>query len=222
MDGSQSTVDVQIHRPDLDAAAAVWTVLSTAYGVIPQSDFVAALRSAEDLAHWPLDDQESRRGRVFLIASGADETWEEIVADHRRLFVGPRPLLAAPWESVYRSREGLVFGDHTAQVRAAYREFDLESPLLHREPDDHIALEATFVATLCLRALDATAASDDHQFARHVNGLSRFVQNHLTQWLPDLLERVEDHAQTDYHRGIAGLTQGAIDHLVRVTSATGR
>lgn len=210
---------------DLDSVAAAWTVLSTAYGVLPEAGFVDALRSADQLADWPYADRESRAGVRLLVRSGeraaageAAEQLDAVVADQRRLFVGPRPLLAAPWESVYRSREGLVFDVQTIEVRQAYRRFGLQTPALNKEPDDHIALEASFVSTLAVRALDAQAAGDREQAAELVAAIGDFTRDHLAEWLPDFLERVEQHARTDYHRGMARLTTGALDQLIAPAS----
>lgn len=207
--------------PDrLDAVAAAWTVLSTVYGRLPEAGFVDALRSPEQLAAWPYDDRASAAGVELLVRSGRraaqgdrEEQLDALVEDHRRLFIGPRPLLAAPWESVHRSREGLVFDVQTIQVRQAYRRFGLQSPLLNKEPDDHIALEASFVATLALRALDALEQGRPDDAAELAAAIGEFTREHLEQWVPDLLERVEDHARSDYHRGMARLTAGALDQL---------
>lgn len=211
---------------DLDAAAAGWTVLSTAFGRQPEQPFVAALRDPRQLSQWPYDDPDSMAGRVLLQESGraaADgdprEGLRAIQDDHRRLFVGPRPLLAAPWESVYRSREGLVFDAHTLQVRQAYRRFGLQSAMLHREPDDHLALEASFLAALSLQALDALEQEREAEVDRLLAGITDFAHDHLSQWVPDLLDRVEAHARTDYHLGIAALTRGALRQLMRLSHA---
>lgn len=213
---------------DLDGVAAAWTVLSTAYGVLPEPGFVDALRSADQLAAWPYADRESRAGVRLLVGSGeraaageTDEQLAAVVADHRRLFVGPRPLLAAPWESVYRSREGLVFDVQTLQVRQAYRRFGLQTPYLNKEPDDHIALEASFVSALAVRALDALAVGDQQQAAELVAAIGDFARDHLAAWVPDFLDRVEQHARTDYHRGMARLTAGVLDQLLDLSGPSG-
>lgn len=203
---------------ELDGVAAAWTVLSTAFGREPEQAFVDALRSPEQLAAWPYEDPATSGGVRLLVRSGRGrdgrpESLEALRQDHRRLFVGPRPLLAAPWESVHRSREGLVFDVQTLQVREFYRRFGLQSPLLNKEPDDHVALEASFVATLALRALDALEVGDVDGAEELVTGIRSFTDQHLQQWVPDLLGRVEEHAETDYHLGLAGLTRGALGQL---------
>lgn len=208
-------------RPDqLDALAAAWTVLSTAFGREPEPAFVAAMRDPDQLGTWPYDDPETAAGVRLLVRSGQaagrgveDEGLDALRRDHRRLFVGPRPLLAAPWESVHRSREGLVFDVQTLQVRAFYRRFGLETPFLNKEPDDHLALEASFVATLALRALDALEESRPADAEELTGAIVDFAEQHLQQWVPDLLVRVEEHARTDYHLGLAGLTSGALRQL---------
>ena len=204
----------------LDALAAAWTVLSTAYGREPEPAFVAALRDPDHLADWPYDDPETTAGVRLLARSGRaaargveDEGLDALRQDHRRLFIGPRPLLAAPWESVHRSREGLVFDVQTLQVRAFYRRFGLETPALNKEPDDHLALEASFVATLALRALDALEESRPEDAEELAGAIVDFAEQHLQQWVPDLVTRVEEHARTDYHLGLAGLTRGALSQL---------
>lgn len=213
-------------RPqELDAAAAAWTVLSTVFGREPEPAFVTAMRDPTQLASWPYDDPDSATGIDLLVRSGraADrgdpaEGLDALRQDHRRLFVGPRPLLAAPWESVHRSREGLVFDVQTLEVRQFYRRFGLESPHLNKEPDDHVALEASFVATLALRALDALERSRSAEAQELVAALSDFAAQHLLQWVPDLLVRVEEHGLTDYHLGMAGLTRGALRQLEDLTA----
>lgn len=202
----------------LDQAAAAWTVLSTAYGRLPQAGFVDTLRSPEELTHWPYQDRTSRAGIVLLTRSA--ESLDEVVTDHRRLFIGPRPLPAPPWESVHRGREGLVFGTQTLAVRAFYRRFGLQSPELNRAPDDHVALEASFLATLCVRALDALEDGADAAAAGLVAGLGEFVDEHLSRWLPAFLAKVDAHARTDYHRGLARLTEGALSHARQLATST--
>lgn len=205
---------------ELDSTAAAWTVLATAYGKVPEERFVTAMRSADQLTHWPYQDRQSVTGIELLIRSGrtatqgrAGEDLADIIADHRRLFIGPRPLHAAPWESVYRSREGLVFEAQTIAVRQAYRRFGLQAPRLNEEPDDHIALEASFISTLCVRALEALAEGRHQDATRFIDGVGSFATEHLRVWLPEFLDRVDRYADTDYHLGIAALTRGALHHL---------
>lgn len=68
--------------------------------------------------------------------------------EFQRLFVGPGPLVAPPWESFYRSREHLLFEEWTYQVREQYHQFGLQFKNENNEPDDHLLLELEFMLSL--------------------------------------------------------------------------
>ena len=67
---STRTTAVGLRAAQLDAVAAAWTVLSTAYGRLPETGFVDAMRSPTELAQWPYDDRESAGGVTLLLRSG--------------------------------------------------------------------------------------------------------------------------------------------------------
>lgn len=159
---------------------------------------------------WPMRDDASRQGMRLLIA-GIAEGPVPLARDHQALFVGPGPLLAPPYESVYLSREHLLFEEQTLQVREAYRAFGLVAPALNREPDDHIGLELHFLAEVCLRSLDALDAGDDDRLDATLAAHQAFLTDHLLVWGPDCLGRIREHATTDYFRGVALLTSGLLD-----------
>ncbi len=195
----------------LDAAAAAWTVLSAAFGRPPSEEFCTALRDPAQLERWPYDDAVSARGVRLLVRSAvAGESLPQLQADHRRLLSGPERLPAAPWESVHRSRDGLVFERETMQVRAFYGRFDVQAPRLNVEPDDHVSLECAFLAHLCARALDAVDRGEDPR--RFTEGYQQFVDEHASRWMPQFFEEVGAHAATEFYRGLTALGAGTVRH----------
>lgn len=195
----------------LDAAASAWTVLSAAFGRPPAEEFCDSLRSPEQLAGWPYDDALSTGGVRLLVRSAeAGETLPQLVADHRRLLLGPERLPVSPWESVHRSQEGLVFEPETMAVRAFYRRFDVRAPRLNVEPDDHVSLECSFLAHLCVTALEVLDRGGDP--SRFIEGYQQFVGQHASRWMPQYFEGVGEHAGTDFYRGLAALGAGAVRH----------
>lgn len=116
----------------------------------------------------------------------------ELDGDYHKLFIGPGPLLAPPWESVYRSKERLVFGEQTLAVRECYQSFGLASKQQNKEPDDHIALELEFMAWLCNQS--ETAAQQ------------QFLNNHILKWVPLFCSDVAKGADTSFYRIVAELT----------------
>ena len=196
----------------LDAMAAGYTVLSRLLLEAPSQETLDQTRRRDLLADWPVPVSDiTARGIVHLTRSR--ETAEDAPAvkrDHNRLFVGPDKLLAPPYESVHRSREGLVFEAETMQVRAFYARFDLAAPRLDREPDDHVGLEFELMATLSLRALDASEDGDTERAAWLVTAQGEFLDDHLLAWAPGLMQMIQDHADTEFYRGIGALGAGLL------------
>ena len=198
--------------PTLDRFAGAFTALS---GLLVTSSSGAVLdrvRAPELLAEWPLpEDPDCRRGVELLGESAAAGEDEALVRrDYNRLFYGPGPMLAPPYESVHRSDEGLVFDQETMQVRAAYAEFQLAAPRLNREPDDHLGLEFGFLGELCVRAMDAVDANDDGSLTRLLVGVQDFLDAHLLVWGPQCLTQAADGAQTFFYQGVAALGIGTL------------
>ena len=204
-------------RPDLladhlDAFAGAYGFLSRLLIAAPDADLVARLGAPGLLDAWPMAaDEPTVRGRELLATAVGREELTALVRDYDRLFVGPGPLLAAPYESVHRTRERLVFEAPTMQVREVYRAFGLQAPRLNREPDDHIGLELHFLAELCTRGLDAIEAGDEFTLDTTLAGQQSFLSEHVLLWGPDLLTLVAHHAQTDFYRGVAALGTGLLE-----------
>lgn len=189
----------------LDSFAAVWTVLSRVLLTSPTQETLDTIRQPEMLADWPLDPDKDERTAEGLAALGrSTEDADLVKRDYNRLFVGPDKLKAAPWESVHRSEEKLLFEEETLQVRAAYREFGLSAPRLNREPDDHIGLELEFLATLATRALD-----EPDQAGRYLAAIEEFLSDHLLQWVFTLTDLMVANSDTEFMRGIAHLLAGS-------------
>jgi TorA maturation chaperone TorD len=169
-------------------------------------------------ASWmlPADDPFTARGLgildTFTGQSDAD-TLTAMQADYAALFVGPAKLKAPPWESVYLSRDHILFERQTAAVRAFYAAYGLQTARLHVEPDDHFGLELLFLAHLFGAALAQDETNDPAERARIMTGVSNFMEAHLLQWAEPFLARVVYHAATDYYRGLAYLAGGMLSSL---------
>jgi len=145
-----------------------------------------------------------------------DEIYERMQADYTRLFIGPGKVLAPLWESVYFSEERLIFQEQTLEVRNWYRRFGLEAEKIHREPDDHIGLELLFLSHLATLGIQAVNEQDDAHFEELLNAQREFFKKHIGIWAPNWCNLVEKHAQTDFYKGLAYLTHGAISALAKM------
>lgn len=201
----------------LDAQAAAWAVLGRLLAEAPSQADLDRVRDEGMLASWPLpSDRSAEKGLALLRASresGEDE--RAVRDDHLRLFRGAGKVLAPPWASVHLGDEGLMFDEETLRVRAAYAAHDLQVPGLHREPDDHIAVELAFCAELLLRALDAAESGDAARAAELVAAHDAFVTDHLAPFAPEFFALVARHATTDFHRGVAALGVHALAQAQR-------
>ena len=97
---------------------------------------LAELDAEAAAAEWPfVEEAEARASLAAMVrglAAGADN--EELVWEHRRLFVGPGHLPAPPWGSVYTDRECVVFGEATLALRAWMRRIGVARTTDERTP----------------------------------------------------------------------------------------
>lgn len=144
-------------------------------------------------------------------SSGISEAdFMELKQDYTRLFIGVGFMSTAPWESVYFNRERMVFQEQTIQVRNWYLRFGLQAEKLNKEPDDHIGLELLFIAHLASLALQAIEQNESKSIDELQQAQREFLSEHLLRWGPGWCKLVIEHASTDFYRGLAHLTQGAL------------
>lgn len=133
---------------------------------------------------------------------------QEAEEEFNRLFLGPGMIVAPPWESVYRSKEQLLFDESTYQVRRCYHEFGLEFVRENNEPDDHITIELEFlmhVNNLCLQEADFAKLDVllDHQID--------FLDQHIRQWIPAFCAKITKNTDSLLFKGAALLLEDFIE-----------
>lgn len=150
---------------------------------------------------------------------GADEAaLEQLAVTFDRVFFGMGPLTARhafPYESVYTSDRGIMMQDAYAQVVRAYREQHLAKDASFTEPEDHLACELAFMATLADRAAAFLAtgdAADDDAADQTVRQSLTFAQNHLLNWVDRFCIDLDAAASSDG-------TDGFYPSLARFTAA---
>ncbi|QGP93760.1 Tat proofreading chaperone DmsD [Neomoorella glycerini] len=198
----------------LQGRELVYSFLARIYQEGPVGDLLVALvreQFLEELANNSQNEELAagcRQMQAKLTARAGDlEAYrQELQEDYNRLFVGPGHLEAPPWESVYRSKEHLLFGEETLAVREFYRSFGLESKKKNREPDDHLGLEMEFMAWLSQAAAAKVQAGEDA--TEFLQGQQRFLKEHLEQWVPALCSDIQGAARTEFFRGLALFTWG--------------
>lgn len=194
--------DFSTSADQLDAAAAVLFTLGRFHR---QPTDTQALQAFWELAkQWPLPiDPAAEAGlQQFALSQEEDETAAAINTDQNWLYGVSATAKVSPYESVHRDRDGLLFDKQTLEVRKIYRSAGLQVTDLNRVPDDHVGTEMDFLAQCFVRALDAIDQEDDQTATAYLQLAGSFLEDHVNQWAPAILEKAAAAADTHFMRGV--------------------
>lgn len=135
---------------------------------------------------------------------------QTLLVDYAALFVGPGPLLAAPYGSVYLEKGRRVMGDSTQSAGEFYRSAGLTFADGFTELPDHIAVELEFCSYLLQRQLAAEGSADADAAGYWQEQRRRFLQQHLGRWVASLCAAVRDNAETTFYQQLADLVEGLV------------
>lgn len=116
---------------------------------------------------------------------------DDLRHEYMRMFIGPEKLIAPPWESVYRSKEGLLFQESTLTIREIYRKEGYLPEGYPNVPDDSLALELDFMTRMAARSLAALQNGETDELLRTLAVQESFIRVHLLYFVPKLFERME-------------------------------
>lgn len=131
-------------------------------------------------------------------------SYEELLVDYSRLFVGPGELLAAPYGSVYLEKDRRVMGDSTMAVMAFYSSQGLVLDSEFKDLPDHIAVELEFMHYLIFKEIEALDASDITTAAAILDSQDTFMNKFLRPWVDKFSGRTAEGAETGFYRALAG------------------
>lgn len=160
----------------------------------------ACLKMQEDLNSYVLED-------------GSDD-FENLHWDFTRLFIGPESPPAPAWESVYVSKDKLLFQQNTRAVKQFYQQHGFEMPGKEMEAADHIGYQLDFLWHLSHRA--AQQLDNDGEITQQVCGSletsHQFMHAHLLNFITPFCRNVHNHAQTEFYRSASALLEAFIRH----------
>lgn len=146
-------------------------------------------------------------------------TRQALAVDYAHTFLAAgnyETYAATPYESVFTSEHGLLMQEARDEVYKAYCEEHMQpDPDLHI-PEDHIAFEFEFLASLLERMNDALQAQDDGEALRYARFARAFHECHQLNWIDDLAETIIEVAETDFYRGLAKVTRGFVHQETEV------
>ena len=173
--------------------AYLYAVLSRAFAQEADAGFLAFDgHFVEECALLDNEAGEGSRLACAIMEAASSEGAEERLRDeYMSLMIGPGEMPVPPWESVFVSKEKLLFQESTLLVRRAYARAGYRSAGYPHEADDHIAVELNFMAALAKRTLDAFEADDGGEFARLLDVQRTFLAEHLLVWIGEYAERMQ-------------------------------
>ncbi len=177
--------------------AYVFSLLHKMLGAEPTRALMDAVSSGESLQAVSLfesgDSDAAKKLKGVLSSCGDmdEEKLEQVKDEYTRLFIGPDKLIAAPWESVYTTKERALFQESTLAVRSWYQNYGYAPAQAPNYPDDHISLMMHFLALTTERA--AACVRDDMLcgYRNMLEGQKLFEQNHLLNWVHQYADDME-------------------------------
>lgn len=132
---------------------------------------------------------------------------QALLIDYTRLFLGPTDILAKPYGSVWVDHEKTLMNDSTLALLELYTQAGFEMDEEFRELPDHIAAELEFLYLLIFRENEALRAGDAIQLTQAHDLKQTFLTQHLGAWVVPFTAAMRTHAETDFYRQLADLTE---------------
>lgn len=137
------------------------------------------------------------------------EALEHLAVVFNRVFFGMGPRTAQkafPYESVYTSDKGLMMQAAYAEVKQLYAANGFVKNPDFTEPEDHIALELSYMARLCEQAQGALQERDEDETAVFFKQQRAFLAHHLLNWVPSLVADMKGSAEEGFYWHLAQFT----------------
>lgn len=186
----------------------------------PTKEVLDCLSEDQLFADWPVPAKNSktRQGLDALIAffeNNPQARANDVSRDYNQLFIGPTDTIPL-WESVWTTKDKLMFSEPTLKVRQFYADHGLEVAQKGMDPDDHIGYEFAFLGHLLAQATGSAEKDDISAVITQLEALQLFIEKHLGIWGDDFFQAVADQAETYYYQGIALLGQGYLQELTEL------
>ena len=167
----------------------LFSLLHRLLGAEPEKELLDAVSSENSLQTVLLFDSEDSKAarQLYEILQSCSFTEPEHIQqmkdEYTRLFIGPDRLFAAPWESVYTTKERALFQQSTLGARSWYKKYHYLPEKYPRVADDHISLMMHFLSLTCIKA---SACLNDDNLNECWNILAdqkAFETEHLLNWI---------------------------------------
>lgn len=186
----------------------------------PDQDFLSRIGEARVFDQWPLPcpDREAADALQFLrtaLKPRGGSRASETDGEYNTLFISPDKAIPL-WESVWTTKDRLLFDGPMLDVRAQYTRYGLTSPNPDHEPDDHIGLELSFLGGVMGCAAESLENGDAEAARTHADVADAFLQQHLFAWAPRFLAAVAERGEAPIYGAVSLLCGAVLDHAANV------
>lgn len=198
----------------VESRANVYALLARAYAYEVDAGFSREL--ARSFVFETADGQlASHMDAMRAALASADEAAiEQLAVTFDRVFFGMGPLAtktAFPYESVYTSPKGLLMQEAFDEMRTCLRAEQLRVDTRFTEPDDHIAVQLSFMGYLCQQAADFLRKGDIEEAERRLNDQLGFLEGHMANWVGRFALELEAAAHDGFYASLARFTKRFIE-----------
>ncbi|WP_353096970.1 molecular chaperone TorD family protein [Tissierella praeacuta] len=127
---------------------------------------------------------------------------DKLNSEYNRLFIGPGHVHVPPWESVYLSKEKIIFDEHTLAVREFYKRWKVVTTKINKEPDDHIGFELEFMSILINKSIRSLGEGSIDEFKNITIGQKEFLDRHPLVWIDEFSNKLTDNTEEPFYKGI--------------------
>ena len=184
----------------------IYTLLHTLTGAEPTKELVAAATDKAAFDAVSLFDSGDSQAAMLLSAALEllrAEKIEDLLGEYTRLFLGPTDYIAAPWESVYTSKERALFQESTLDVRYWFSVNGYTAGGYPNFPDDHISIMMHFLALMGTRANEALLANDLEGFRKNLADQKQFEKEHLLNWVTRYAQDMQESESNFFYPELA-------------------
>ncbi|MGI1657363.1 MAG: TorD/DmsD family molecular chaperone [Desulfitobacterium sp.] len=146
------------------------------------------------------------------LASEPEQALDKLNGEYTYLFIGPNSLPAPPWESVYLTKERVLFQESTLNVRRAYLKYNFLPANYPHEADDHLGLELDFMAHLSQLAQEHFEHDRTEEMKTILEDQEAFLRDHLLQWIGDFAQDIQKSKTHYFYPAMADLTK----HVLKI------
>lgn len=204
-----------MNAANLGACAISLNFIARLFLEAPDGAFTALVRENKVFEEWPLASSSGDATEALQFLAEAVEADDAAVqtalsAEYTALFIGPDNAIPL-WESVWTTKDKLLFDGPMFAVRDAYAKYGLAAPNPAHEPDDHIGLEISFLGGVMGVAAESVEAGDMEAAGEHIAMAGNFMDAHLSRWASRFLEAVANHENASFFKALSIVCADTLD-----------